>query len=911
MDEEREEQGQEQQKQNMPEQLAKQGANMAKQEVVNATKKKAKETIGVKVAAFVAANALTLTIIVVIIAAVCFFSLVILPAIEDVIDQFLAEDVDEVTYQTVEEYCTIDEIGVHMDKDGFLKNIIANLALAGIDLNSLGFGDDGDYKVYGDSNTVSENGSTEAENGTTTGNDKKASTDNIINLDPDSEAAQYLYKYVTASLAGELPYIPGSDEETQGIIRIKRRKNANEEAKDLTYIGYEQFSQMLESTDDSVKQKIMNYFTLDKSWNLCVAKSYKKTVTHNGTITESEYTISEVKIPYRDMVSQYTVPFLFLIDLQLTTQNANYVEAVSELMTKQSEIEFTIFDSITTDTNEYTYKAKRNTRREETSEELAEDGVTMVEKTEMKTHTSDVEDKTVTVEEIDDIKANVTKAKTWIIEQETNYVMQQTKEYPYGEEGQTTDLPPEDPPTGEGSWDIERKEHYFEEIIKNEWVKSGDTKTQIKPSKFMGLWSNETGTYVKGASYKPNGKDKPGKIVEYNMLKSTQKDKPVMNIVTSKKELYDLLELRVTTQTHAELMKEIIEFYLSGEELEEDTFNKTAFTSMYEPSEFVDGTYDGDFDVHDESLFITDIDELIKAFKGGYSKSDRLVDNAQAFLDMQKTYKVNALFAASVSITETGAGRKGNAVNGCHNWFNMTGTDGPYRRVVNSKGEVHNWRIYENDAKGIEAFGIFISGAGKTQLYYPAGNYTVGTIGPVYCPETSAYPTQDEEWVESTLAQIARFYGAIGIDISPIVDGGGGDFAPGEPGEGMSDADFNALIKEALKHLGIPYVWGGTSPEKGFDCSGFVSWCINHSGVGNVGRLTANGLLKHCKQVSKSDAKPGDLIFFQGTYNTAGASHVGIYMGGGQMIHAGKPVQITSTETPYYQRHFLGFGRLP
>lgn len=615
--------------------------------------------------------------------------------------------------------------------------------------------------LYGNSNTVSGN----------------STSTNILDLDPNSEAAEYLYKYVTAALAGELPYIPGSDEETQGIIKIKRKKDQNQASKDLTYIGYEQFSQMLKTTDENVKQQIMNYFTLDESWNLCIAKSYKKTVNyyHNGTLTntEGEYTISEVKIPYRTIVSQYTVPFLFLIDLQLITQDANYVEAVSELMTKQSEIEFTIFDSITQDTNEYTYTATRNTKAKEKVTETAEDGVTQIEKTETKHRKSDVEDKTVTIEEIDDIKANVTMAKTWIIEQETNYVMQQTKEYPYGEEGQTTDLPDQEEPSGEGTWDTSRKERYYEEIIKNEWVKSGDTNTQIKPSKFMGLWSNETGTYVKGASYKPNGKDKPGKIVEYDMLKSSTKDRPIMNIVTSRDWLYDLLSSRPSTQTHAELMKEIIEFYLSGEELEEDTFNKTAFTSIYEPSEFIEGSYQGDFDVHDESLFITDINELIKAFQSGYSNSDKLVANAQAFLDMQKTYKVNALFAAAVSITETSAGTRGNAVNGCHNWFNITGTDGPYKRVVNSKGEVHNWRIYENDAKGIEAFGIFISGAGKTQNYYPKGNYTVGTIGPVYCPNTSAYPTQADDWVASTLAQISRFYGAVGIDISPIVNGNG------------------------------------------------------------------------------------------------------------------------------------------
>lgn len=237
---------------------------------------------------------------------------------------------------------------------------------------------------------------------------------------------------------------------------------------------------------------------------------------------------------------------------------------------------------------------------------------------------------------------------------------------------------------------------------------------------------------------------------------------------------------------------------------------------------------------------------------------------------------------------------------GHNNWFNIRSTTG--------------WRPYDNAAESISGsrgFGFLIA---QGKYYYRQGHYTVGTIGPVYCPNTSQYPTQGDEWVATTLAQIARFYGAIGIDISPIIDGGnGGDggFAPGEPGEGMSDSNFNALIKEAMKHLGIPYVFGGTSPQTGFDCSGFVSWCINHSGVGNVGRLTANGLLGHCKRVSKSDAKPGDLIFFQGTYNTAGASHVGIYMGNGQMIHAGKPVQITSTETSYYQKHFLGFGRLP
>ena len=120
-----------------------------------------------------------------------------------------------------------------------------------------------------------------------------------------------------------------------------------------------------------------------------------------------------------------------------------------------------------------------------------------------------------------------------------------------------------------------------------------------------------------------------------------------------------------------------------------------------------------------------------------------------------------------------------------------------------------------------------------------------------------------------------------------------------------------ALIREARRYLGTPYVWGGYGPS-GFDCSGFVSYVINHSGAGwNVGRQTADGLKNRCRTVSAANAQPGDLVFFQETYPTRGASHVGIYLGNGQMIHAGHPVQVTSIHTPYWQRHLYGFRRLP
>lgn len=131
------------------------------------------------------------------------------------------------------------------------------------------------------------------------------------------------------------------------------------------------------------------------------------------------------------------------------------------------------------------------------------------------------------------------------------------------------------------------------------------------------------------------------------------------------------------------------------------------------------------------------------------------------------------------------------------------------------------------------------------------------------------------------------------------------------PGEYFTDIEFGNIIHEAERYLGYPYVWGGSSPSTSFDCSGFVSYVINNCGNGwNVGRQTANGLKNLCTTVSSSEAKPGDLVFFQGTYNTSGASHVGIYVGDGMMIHCGNPISYASIETSYWQEHFYCFGRL-
>ena len=129
------------------------------------------------------------------------------------------------------------------------------------------------------------------------------------------------------------------------------------------------------------------------------------------------------------------------------------------------------------------------------------------------------------------------------------------------------------------------------------------------------------------------------------------------------------------------------------------------------------------------------------------------------------------------------------------------------------------------------------------------------------------------------------------------------------PAEALTDEEFAAIYKEAQKYVGTPYVWGGSTPETGFDCSGYVCWVYNQNGY-DVGRTTANGLWNKSQHISEAEAKPGDLVFFKGTYGTPGMSHTGIYLGNGMMVSAGDPIKYANIHSSYWEKHLAGFGRL-
>ena len=214
-----------------------------------------------------------------------------------------------------------------------------------------------------------------------------------------------------------------------------------------------------------------------------------------------------------------------------------------------------------------------------------------------------------------------------------------------------------------------------------------------------------------------------------------------------------------------------------------------------------------------------------------------------------------------------------------------------------------------------------ITGTGHTYTYqvtvqyeYKILNVTLLNRGVDYVARNSGLSDDQLERYEVTLECRGNrddLFAGIAF-ATPDGAGSSGEYQDYDiPGEALTDEKFRKMITEAEKYLGYPYVWGGSSPSTSFDCSGFVSWVINHCGNGwNVGRQTANGLMGKCDIIPKSEAKPGDLIFFQETYNTSGASHVGIYVGNGMMIHCGNPISYASIETNYWRQHYYCMGRI-
>lgn len=447
-----------------------------------------------------------------------------------VISSEVEDGISKEVSDSINDYAIIGKDGIQFDEEGLKKAIEESLSSGQHDLDDLGLG-----------------------------------------TDPNVQQ-EYLVNFMKASIITELPYIEGSDDEAKGIVHFLRDLNndgqMNEELEYMYYDDFKKFAEIdvLSNGDVEKKEKAKRYYSLvvddNGVWQLCIYKEFK--VTENGVVIQ--YELTEQRIPYRALISQYGMPFEFLIALQLTSQNAEYVSAVADLVrndgsdseNSDSRIDLAIFDDTTTDTYIYKYKANRYTRTKNIGYQYD-------------TVVHDVEDKTETITEVGTIKANVTNVKTWIMQQTTEYNMNTNTEYPYGEEGKTETaatkdtLRDDDPITeGEGSWDINKSEYFFEKIVTKQWEK-GVTETKLKPSKFMGLWRNDVGVYVPGARFNPNGKD-----VFYPLPGQDEAhDAPITNIKTGVDVVCELYLKYPHTQFHSELMRELVQKYVNKEEVED------------------------------------------------------------------------------------------------------------------------------------------------------------------------------------------------------------------------------------------------------------------------------------------------------------------------------------------------------
>ena len=486
----------------------------------------------------------------------------------------VAEEVSKIS-DTVYENYEIDEDGIRFHKEELLEDLETWLKDNGVDVQSLGLGD--------------------------------STVDPITGT---SQATEYLYKYITATMATELPYIKGSDKEAVGIVHIYRKmidlvgktkeeltqeeleKAVAAEPVELEYIGLKKLQQMQEEGNKDV----LKYYSLDDMWNICIVKpiysGYNEIVYENLTdaappINDVQTTYKMVTIPYRSTVSQYAMSLDFLFRLLQVTQSAEYVSAVADLNLVGGRIDYTIFDSVTrTDYSKvYSYDLleQKKIANIPTYEEVQQ-GITSYRIVQENKTMTEI---TTKMEQEDMIKGNVTRAKTWFIDQTTTYTATiQPQKITMEENYDNTSAGYEDqnPPDGdtEGSWKSNQRLHVVEKKTSVTWDKEADTVTQINPDQFLGLWKNTTGEYEYGAAFDP-----AGKTVAYPILPGKTKTLiPITNIIPSQEILYNALYKKEETQMQAEMLRYCLALYQGkGEE------QNIKFDGYFDPTEFIEGTY--------------------------------------------------------------------------------------------------------------------------------------------------------------------------------------------------------------------------------------------------------------------------------------------------------------------------------
>lgn len=508
------------------------------------------------------------------------------------------------------------------------------------------------------------------------------------------------------------------------------------------------------------------YYAVVASWNENTDK-IESDDPDQETYTKVSYNMSTTNINYQDLVSGYTMPFDYLWSMLVITEDKNFVFDLADLV-YDSEIEITVHDNLTTNTNVnvYTYTKKKKTETEamvtasgikgETKNTISDRGNWTDEDEKDYTTTFTTITKTNTLD------ISVTLADVWMAKFVQDYEYQIPDDVVTNSGGAMDDIPYPDEPSATGKNDTYGHAKALLDSTKKKLKDKGYTSVTgkvdyVKEKIYYSTISrNESITNtVKSTKYvsspmiaeeKTDPKSEEPNFVTIFLHADNSKAKN--NILSVESWLFELLETNESTKDLLDLTKYLL-YKATGTNYGVTEYD---FNALYKSNltSVGGGDYIVDITKSSEDLVIKDVETLKKAFSG-YSASEKLIEHAEEFLELQEKYKVNAVFAAAVSISETGAGRAGHAVNGKNNWFNIECTCGD-----SSHGR---FETYESAKKSIERFYWQIS---EGSYYFTAGRYSVVNIGKVYCPAEEG----GNLWIENTLAFMTQMFKAAGIDVN-------------------------------------------------------------------------------------------------------------------------------------------------
>lgn len=616
----------------------------------------------------------------------------------------------------------------------------------------------------------------------------------------------------------------------------------------------------------------------------------------------SSYSMTTTSINYQEMVKPYAVPFDLLWAFLVVGEDKKFVLELADLI-YNSDVQITVYDNktVNTDINSWQYTNRTKAIADinlKASYYDRENNKTFSKSTDINNYIRDPygEDevystiKTI-VTTTNTINYVLTKANVWCVDYSNNYIYQSPNET---EESSTITQPDQEYPneptytesTADGNVTYECGdyiEHRMSELVKQVLDEYQHAHIPSDPSE-VDLDSNfirpsdnavtKTYTYNKVEYYKkyinitdtitnkisrqeykkgtPEIKEKTSQDTAPNFVtifKDKKNRKNKKNIMSVPDWLFEIIDNNDSTKEMLDLVKYLL-YEATGKSFGVEEFDFNNFFSGKGLIAVGSGDYVVNIDMSDANLVIRDVNTLNEAFSG-YSASYRLKEYASYFLEYQEKYRVNAVFAAAVSISETGAGRAGHAIDGKNNWFNIECTCG--------NGSHGRFETYSDPKASIERFFWQIA---EGSYYFKQGNYTVSSIGMIYCENADA----PGGWIENTTTYMTQMFNAAGISTVSA----------------NSTEIGKALVEAAKSKLGCPYVSGATGPNS-FDCSGLTQWCYKQVGI-DIPRTSEEQKNRATKKVAVSEARVGDILWQQG--------HVAIYIGNGQIIEAPQPNEV-------------------